>query len=452
MTQAEWRALAVKELAGAGAAGALAAVEVLGEAVEAAYADGPLDDAAAGGLPGAAPFVRGSTATRDPQRPWWLLSRLDARAPAAARAQALEELEGGAQGLWLPAEECGWDAAALRSALEGVHAGAVALALDAGATPGERGMVLLEAARGAGADGDGWILGADPLRAPAAACADLLRAAHTHAPRARALLVDAAPFHEAGATPATTLAILLAGSAEALRALERAGVPPPSTLAALAWRLPLERDFFLGVAQLRAARLIWSRLAQACGAPSAPFVHAVGGVRALTRRDHHVNLIRSAVMGAAGAVGGADAMTLIPHDAPLGVASPLGRRLARTTQLVLQCETGLGEAQDPAGGAPHVEERTRALARRAWEEFRAWERAGGLVPALRDGTLRARLDAEWSARAAALAQGSEPVLGVSLHPPAEPAPAAPPRGLGPWGLPRRRDEDAAEAAPAGGGA
>ncbi len=446
MTQAAWRALAEKELAGAGTVEGQAAQDDLGAPVEPVYADGPLDDSAAGGFPGAAPFVRGSSAAHDPLRPWWILSRLEAAAAGTAQAQALEELEGGATGLWLPAEEAGWDGAALRAALSRVHPAAVALALDAGPAPGERTMTLLALAASARASAAGWLLGAEPLRAPASACADLLRAAAAQAPQARALLVDAAPFHEAGAAPATDLALLLAGTAESLRALERAGAAPAAVLGAIAWRLPLERDFFLGVAKLRAARLLWSRLAAACAAPAAPFVHAVACVRSLTRRDAHTNLVRLAVQAAAGAVGGADALSLCAFDAPLGAPSARGRRLARTTQLVLQWETGLGEVQDPAGGSPHLEARTRALARCAWERFRALERDGGLARALQDGSLRAHLEAEWSARRERLAAGLEPVLGVNLHPPECAAPPAPPRGSGPWGLPRRRDEDAAEGA------
>lgn len=451
-----WRALAAKELAGAGRPESPSAAEsrieslvertLEGLTIAPHYRDGPLTDAEAGGWPGQAPFRRGSQSQPDPFRPWWNFSTLLLGAPAAAQRQAMEELEGGACGLELPCAEAGWTPADLTSVLAGIQVEAIALRVEPGAAPRALVLSLLELGRAAGAAGSGWCLGVDPLRSSAAEAAGLQQAARAALPSARTFLVDVTPFHEAGAHAVTDLALLLAATADSLRALESAGCAPERALPAFAWRLPLERDFFGGVAKLRAARMLWSQLARACGlqSPPAPFLFALTSPRTWSRRDPHTNLLRATVQSAAAMIGGADALSVQAFDAECERPSAHGRRLARTLQLVLQHEAGLGAVTDPAGGSPYLEERTRALAESAWQEFRALERGGGMLRGLRDGSLRARLDAEWETRRARITAGDEVVLGVNLHQPAAEVPTAALRRLanGLWNLPRRREEDA----------
>jgi methylmalonyl-CoA mutase len=451
-----WRALAAKELAGAGASATGSAdarlVESLmertleGLTIAPHYGDGPLSDIDAGGWPGQAPFRRGSQAQPDPLRPWWNFSALLPSAPAVVHRQALEELEGGACGLEIPFARAGWKASELSAVLAGVQAEAIALRLDAGAEPRAAVLSLLELAHKAGAGGAGWCLGVDPLRVAGAEAAELEQAARATVPAARAFLADVTPFHEAGAHAVTDLAFALAVTAESLRALDAAGCAPDRALPSFAWRIPLERDFFGGVAKLRAARCLWAQMTRACGlkSPPAPFLYALTSPRTWSRRDPHTNLLRATVQSAAAMIGGADAISVQAFDAESARPSAHGRRLARTMQLVLQHEAGLGAVSDPAGGSPYLEERTRALAAAAWQEFRAIERGGGILRALRDGSLRARLDAEWETRRARIAAGDEVVLGVNLHQLAADQPAAALRPLanGLWDLPRHREEDA----------
>lgn len=411
--------------------------------IRACYPARPCSDEEAGGVPGSAPFVRGTRALRDPLCPWWVVSRLPSGPPAAVRAAALLDLEDGASGLLLPSDAAAWSGAELDEALRGVLLAGVAVHAASAAGAPELAQRLLERARSEGARGEGWCLGVDALLSPAADCAAAVRAGAES--RARVLVADAEPHHEAGAHAALELAALLAATAHALRALESQRIAPERALAACAWRLPLERDFFGGVVKLRAARLVWSVLASACGmdAIPPPFLHALGSRRTLTRRDPHTNLVRATVQAAAAAVGGADAISLPVFDAADGAGSAFGRRLACKLPLVVEHEARLLAVADPAGGSVHVEERTRALAAASWEEFRTLERAGGLAAVLEDGSWRARLDAEWARRAERLAGGDEVLVGVNLHPGSEPAEArGAPQAPGVWSLPRRREEEA----------
>lgn len=411
-------------------------------AIRALYSGAPIGDGAAGGRPGAAPYVRGASAARPPGLPWRVLGRVPAGAPEEANRAALEALEGGATGLEFPPESAAWSEAGWARALQGVHPEGAALRFPAGERVAAAALDRAAGAAAVGADLGDWCLGADPLRAPEAECAAALQCARGGG--ARALLADAEPFHDAGADAALELGALLAATAHALRALG-ARAAPEEILRRTAWRLPMEREFFGGVVKLRAARQAWSALASACGGGAPPpQLHAVGSRRTLTRRDPHSNLVRATVQAAAAACGGADAWSAPGFDEACGGGSALGRRLARNVALVVEHEARLMDVLDPAGGSEHAAERTSALARAAWEEFRAIEAAGGLAAALADGSLRARLDAEWRRRAARLRSGEEALVGVNRHPGAAPdgsAAAAPP---GPWGLPRRREEEACE--------
>jgi methylmalonyl-CoA mutase len=138
----------------------------------------------------------------------------------------------------------------------------------------------------------------------------------------------------------------------------------------------------------------------------------------------------------AAALGGAQLITPLGFDEALGPPSAHARRVARNTALVLREESHLGRVLDAAGGAYYIEERTDALAREAWARFTQIERDGGIVPLITSGGLRARLEAAWAKRAAAIARRKEPVLGVSEFanldeqlpaelPAPRPAPAAP---------------------------
>jgi methylmalonyl-CoA mutase len=188
----------------------------------------------------------------------------------------------------------------------------------------------------------------------------------------------------------------------------------------------------------------------ACGAPAragAQRQHAVTSPVMMTRRDPWVNMLRTTVAALAAGTGGADAVTVLPFDAALGLPDGFARRIARNTSAILLEESHLGRVVDPAGGSWYVERLTDDLARAAWAWFQEIERAGGLEAALRSGLVGERLAATWERRSAALARRKEPVTGVSEFPdPAErpltrePAPQ-PPSG----GLPRVRRDEAFEA-------
>jgi methylmalonyl-CoA mutase len=262
-------------------------------------------------------------------------------------------------------------------------------------------------------------------------------------PGLRALVVDALPYHDAGATDAEEIGLALAGGVAALRALTDAGLELAAALNQLEFRLAATADQFATVAKLRAARRTWAAVADACGehGPAAGMrQHAVTSWPMMTRRDPWNNMLRTTLACFGACVGGAEVITVRPFDAALGRPDVLARRIARNTPTLLVEESHVAAVLDPAGGSWLHEALTEQLAASAWSVFTEIEAAGGLAAGLADGTVAARLDASRVARLQSIAAGTESIVGVTVFPKADEklldrAPAPEPPG---GGLPRIR--------------
>ncbi|MGP3973677.1 methylmalonyl-CoA mutase family protein [Streptomyces sp. 8N114] len=417
------------------------------------------------GFPGFAPFTRGARPEGNAARGWDVRQRHTRADAAGTREAVLGDLENGVTSLWLTVGESGLPVGELEGALEGVYLDLAPIALDAGAEFGQAAAELLRL-RGQPANGaepaPGSVLGADPLghaartgahgaapalRQEAAALAAQCAGEH---PGLRTYVVDTLPYHEAGGTPARELGCALATGVAYLRDMTEAGLPVEAACGQLEFRYAATADQFTTIAALRAARRLWSRVVQACGAPAhagAQRQHAVTSPVMMTRRDPWVNMLRTTVATLAAGVGGAEAVTVLPFDDALGLPDAFARRIARNTSTILLEESHLAGVIDPAGGSWYVEELSEALARTAWSWFQEIEGAGGMAAALRGGLVAERLREGWADRSRALARRTEPVTGVSEFPllderPVEREPAPQQPG---GGLPRVRRDDAYEA-------
>ena len=258
--------------------------------------------------------------------------------------------------------------------------------------------------------------------------------AAAEAPSVQVARADELPFHEAGASDALGLGLALAELTAGLRAAHGEGVDLAAALRQTELQLALGPEVFGGVAKLRAARLLVSRLAELLGIEddaARPALVARQGRRGLTSTDPWVNLLRGTAATFAAAVGGARSFVLEPFDVEAGLPEELGRRMARNTQLILQEESHLFRVVDPAGGSGYVEARTDALAEAAWRELQAVEAEGGLTEALRSGWVRTRLAEQRATRQAAVDRGRRPLTGtthfpLAEEPPLERAPCPPP--------------------------
>ncbi|MFC8517239.1 methylmalonyl-CoA mutase family protein [Streptomyces sp. NPDC057257] len=432
-----------------------AAEEALSTALEDGLRTRPLytarDAAPEPGFPGFAPFVRGSRPTGNATGGWDVRQRH----ATAEGGSVLADLENGVTSLWLVVGEGGIPVSSLARALDGVYLDLAPVALDAGADfePAAEELLRLYEERGVAKEAARGSLGADPLGHEArtgrpyafASVLGLARRCAEEYPGLRALTVDALPYHEAGGSAAQELGASLATGVAYLRELTEGGLSVEQACAQLEFRYAATADQFLTIAKLRAARRLWARVAEACGAPDAgaQLQHAVTSPVMMSRRDPWVNMLRTTIATLAAGAGGADAVTVLPFDDALGLPDAFARRIARNTSTILIEESHLSRVIDPAGGSWYVERLTDELAHAGWEFFRRIERLGGQAAALRSGELGRILADTWAERSKKLAKRREPITGVSEFPylaekPVVRESAPEPRS---GGLPRvRRDE------------
>jgi methylmalonyl-CoA mutase len=230
-------------------------------------------------------------------------------------------------------------------------------------------------------------------------------------------LADGRPIHDAGGSEAQELAFTLAVAIAYLRALEAGGIALDVACNALSFRLVADADQFLTMAKFRALRLVWARVEQACGLTPRPiFVAAQTAWRMLTQRDAYVNMLRATIATFSAGLGGADAITVLPHTLALGLPDPFARRVARNTQLVLLEESNLAKVSDPAAGSGGIEILTQQLCEAAWSLFQEIEKAGGVFAALEQGLIQRKVAATRAVREANIARRKEVLTGATAFP------------------------------------
>lgn len=235
----------------------------------------------------------------------------------------------------------------------------------------------------------------------------------------RALVVDGTALHDAGASDAQELGWAIATGVSYLRLLAEEGFDVDRAAGLVEFRLAATDEQFPTIGKFRAARRMWTRVLEASGGSATADVmqlHAVTSRPMTSRRDPWVNMLRGTVAAFAAGVGGADAVTVVPFDEPLGVPDALGRRIARNTSSLLIEESHVAAVADPAGGSYAVEKLTDDLAAAGWAELGRIEADGGaLADAARLG-VKARVKQVRAARDAQVADRSRPLTGVSEFP------------------------------------
>ena len=376
-----------------------------------------------------APGVRGRV--RASAYGWDIRALLTDRDAGRVARDALVELEGGVTSLWLTVGGAGVDVKDIPSALADVYLDQAAVVLrptgsaDEVETAGHFTDLLRE--RGVSA-APGTNLGADPIgrgirrrrRLDSPVLASQVRALADLAGRAgvAAFVMDATTAHDAGAAEVAELGYSMALAVRYLRELTAAGHDLATSLGLLEFRYSATVDEFLTIAKHRAARALWQRVLQLCGvADDFPQrVHAVSSAPIMTRDDPWGNLLRGTIAAFAAGVGGADAVTVLPFDGPLGKPEALGRRLARNTSSLLISEARVAQVSDPAGGAYAIEMLTADLAARGWAEFQRIEQGGGVVAAANDGSLLEAWTATAAERRSRIADRRQPITGVTEFP------------------------------------
>ncbi len=379
-------------------------------------------------------------AGRTPGAHWQVMQRVDHPDPAASNAEALHELDNGADGLVLvPAGSVGAhgyglapDPEAIERALAGIYLDAgisVALEFSPYAKDLPQELAALLERRGIAPAAFDFHFGIDPLGAlalhgkypvpwreaaphMAATVADLAKRGF----KGPFAVADGRVVHNAGGTEAQELAFVLACAVAYLRAFETGSIVLDDARRMIAFRLTADADQFLTVAKFRAIRLLWQRVQQSCGlAPAPAFVAAESAWRSMTRDDPYVNILRATIACFAAGIGGADAVTVLPFTTARGLPDRFARRLARNTQLVLLEEAGIARVADPTAGTGWSEDLTTKLCRAAWSLFQEIEAAGGAAAALEKGLIQRAVAAARAERERALASKAEALVGATEY-------------------------------------
>jgi methylmalonyl-CoA mutase len=371
---------------------------------------------------------------------WTVMQRVDHPDPAAANAQALEDLENGAKGLVLvfagsvSSNGFGLDASAatLARVLDGVQLDA-GVAIDLNVSPETRHAARDLAAwipnNGYATDKVEVRFSINPIggfaasgRSPrpwrdmAPAFAAMVGEIAGRGFRGPFAVADGRVIHNAGGSEAQELAFALGSAVDYMRALEAAGMALDAARSAIYFRLAADADQFMTMAKFRAVRKLWARVEEACGlSPRPARVTAETAWRMLTKRDPDVNMLRNAIAVAAAGLGGADAITMLPHTAPLGLPDTFARRVARNTQLVLLEESNLARVEDPAAGSGALEAITEQLCVAAWKLFQDIEKNGGVWAALESGSIQRAVGAVRKERQNAVAYGKETLTGTNAY-------------------------------------
>jgi len=404
------------------------------------------DDLAIAPLYGRAAQAR-PIAARAPGAAWQVTQRVEHPVPASANREALHDLENGANGLALifagAVGAHGYGIAATEEAIEHVLDGVlldagVAIELEVGADGEDaaRSLANLVTRRGLSPAAVEIRFGIDPVGAMAAAggaargwneVAAMLTVAVADLAaqgfRGPFVAADGRVIHAAGGSEAQELGFVLAVAVGYLRALEAAGVPLAEASRMIFFRLTADADQFLTMAKLRALRKLWARVEQASRLePRSTFIAAETAWRMLTRRDPWVNMLRATMAVFAAGLGGANAITVLPFTAALGLPDRFARRVARNTQLILLEESNLAKVGDPAAGSGVIEDLTDRLCHAAWPLFQEIERAGGAVAALEAGVIQGKVARVRAAREAAVARRKDALTGLSEFPDLKEAP------------------------------
>ncbi len=435
-TRAEWLALVAKTLKGAGP-----------ESLERRTADGlpiaPLYIAEDRGTP-----LRLTPGPRNTERGWDVRAFVANSNLVQANTEALAALASGADSLLLKldaGDSAGLpigNANDLARVLDGVLTDLAPIALDAGLLGPHAARWLGSVAKAS--PGAQLALHLDPLSAFAAsgtspgsieahidaAASVAARLCETY-PKASLFLASGAVVHEAGGSPAWEIAVTAASAVAYAKALVGAGLMMSEAFARIALGVSVDAEPLGAIAKLRATRVVWARIAEACAVDLPARVEARSSRRMLTRADRWTNLIRLTSAGFAAAVGGADAILLGAFTDALGPPEAFASRMSRNAQLILMEEAHLGRVVDPAGGSWAMEAQTADLARAAWDAFVAIEAAGGLVEALRSGVVAAAVGKSREALRTALADGALRMIGVTDFKSAETTPDPQPADLAP---------------------
>src|SRR5487761_1579381 len=420
-TPADWAALAAKELGGKGA-DALTWQTPEGIAVKPLYTAADLEAIEARGeLPGFAPFTRGPRATMYANRPWTIRQYAGFSTAEDSNRFFRDNLAAGQMGLSIAfdlATHRGYDSDHPRVAGDVGKAG---VAIDAAEEQGVaqnqlsgtiQNDILKE-----------FMVRNTYIYPPAPSMrivGDIIEYTARNMPKFNSISISGYHMQEAGATCVQELAFTLADGLEYVRAALSKGLKIDDFAPRLSFFFCIGMNFFMEIAKLRAARLLWATLVEEKFKPENPAslalrTHCQTSGVSLTEQDPHNNIIRTTIEALAAVLGGTQSLHTNSFDEAMALPTPFSARIARNTQLVIAEETGVPHVVDPLGGSYYVESLTHAVATAARALIDEVEAMGGMTKAVESGLPKLKIEEAAARRQARIDRGEEIIVGVNKY-------------------------------------
>ena len=252
--------------------------------------------------------------------------------------------------------------------------------------------------------------------------ADIIEYTSNTMPRFNSVSISGYHMQEAGATCVQELAFTIADGLEYVRAAINKGLEVDAFAPRLSFFFCLGMNFFMEIAKLRAARLLWAEQMQKHFQPKTEQslmlrTHCQTSGVTLTEQDPYNNIIRTTIEAMAGALGGTQSLHTNSFDEAMALPSEFSSRIARNTQLVLQEETGITKVIDPLAGSYYIEALTASVASHARKLIEEVENLGGMTMAIEAGMPKLRIEEAAAARQARIDRGEEVIVGVNKYKP-----------------------------------
>jgi methylmalonyl-CoA mutase len=249
--------------------------------------------------------------------------------------------------------------------------------------------------------------------------ADIIAYTSEHMPRFNSISISGYHMLEAGATAVQELAYTLADGMEYVRAARAKGLEVDAFAPRLSFFFGIGMNFFMEIAKLRAARLLWHRIMDEFGAknPKSKMLrtHCQTSGVSLTEQDPYNNIVRTTIEAMAAVLGGTQSLHTNSFDEAIALPTDFSARIARNTQLILAEESGITNVADPLGGSYFIESLTKELADKAWALIEEVEAMGGMTVAVAEGLPKRRIEEAAAAQAARIDRGETVIVGVNRY-------------------------------------
>jgi methylmalonyl-CoA mutase len=455
-TLADWQALAAKDLGGAGP-DKLTWETPEGIAVKPLYTAEDLEKLdTLGTLPGFPPYLRGPRATMYANRPWTIRQYAGFSTAEDSNKFYRENLKAGQMGLSVAfdlATHRGYDSDHPRVVGDVGKAGvaidsvedmkilfdgipldqmSVSMTMNGAVLPVLAGYIVAAEEQGVPQEKLSGTIQNDILKefmvrntyiyppGPSMRIvADIIEYTAKHMPKFNSISISGYHMQEAGATAVQELAFTLADGLDYVRAALSKGLKIDDFAPRLSFFFCIGMNFFMEIAKLRAARLLWARLIKRFDprnpASLALRTHCQTSGVSLTEQDPYNNIIRTTIEAMAAVLGGTQSLHTNSFDEALALPTPFSAKIARNTQLIIAEESGVPHVVDPLGGSYYVESLTHSVAAAAWALIEEVEALGGMTKAVESGMPKLRIEESAARRQARIDRGDEVIVGVNKY-------------------------------------